>query len=163
MASKNMFPTKNDMPTESRAKMIDLVNQSLADTFDLMSQTKQAHWNVKGRQFIALHELFDTFAEQYAGYVDTLAERVTALGGLAMGTARMAASNSRLPEYPTDISESMDHVKALSERYAAYGASVRAAIDIAADGDDADTADIFTDISRDTDKNLWFLEAHLQA
>ncbi len=157
------FDTRNDLPAKARNKMIALLNQQLADTFDLMSQTKQAHWNVKGPQFIALHEMFDDFAEGLEGYVDEIAERATALGGYAAGTVRMAAKSSTLPDYPTDVVADMDHVRALAERYAALAASTRQAIDAADEVGDKDTADLFTEISRDLDKWLWFLEAHLQA
>lgn len=163
MATKSTtFKTSIDIPAGTRSEMIDLCNQQLADTADLQTQIKQAHWNVKGPEFIALHELYDTLAEEVEGYVDEIAERVTQLGGYAMGTARMAAANSRLPEFPTDATEGMDTVKALVERYAALAASTRAAIDEADKSGDMSTADIFTEISRGIDKGLWFLEAHLQ-
>ena len=161
-AKTRMFRTSIDIPQESREQLVDLLNQHLADTFDLMSQTKQAHWNVKGRDFYQLHELFDALAANLAGHVDSLAERATALGGTAMGTARMAAESSRLPEYPSDIAESMQHVECLTERYAALAANLRQAIDQSGELDDQTTADLFTEISRDVDKHLWFLEAHLQ-
>jgi starvation-inducible DNA-binding protein len=157
-----MFRTSNDLPQDAREQLVDLLNQHLADTFDLMSQTKQAHWNVKGRDFYQLHELFDELATNLVGHVDEIAERATALGGTALGTARMAAENSRLPEYPTDITEGMEHVQALVERYASLAASLRQGIDQADELGDQDTADLFTEISRDIDKHLWFLEAHLQ-
>lgn len=157
------FDTRNDLPADVRSRMIALLNQQLADTFDLMSQTKQAHWNVKGPRFIALHEMFDDFAEGLEGYVDQIAERVTALGGYATGTLRMAAKASSLPEYPADVIADMDHVRALAERYAALAAGTRRAIDTAAEAGDQDTADLFTEVSRSLDKWLWFLEAHLQA
>jgi len=158
-----MFETRNDLGQEARRKMVDLLNQHLADTFDLLSQTKQAHWNVKGPHFIGLHELFDVFAAGLVGYVDMIAERCTALGGYAMGTARMASANSSLDEYPTSVIRDMDHVKALADRYATVAQNVREAIDEADEAGDKDTADMFTEISRDLDKWLWFLEAHLQA
>lgn len=163
MATKeNRFKTSIDIPAGTRAEMIDLCNQQLADTSDLKSQLKQAHWNVKGPEFIALHKLYDELAAEVEGYVDEIAERATQLGGYAMGTARMAAANSRLPEFPTDATEGMDTVKALVERYAAYAASTRAAIDDADKSGDMATSDMFTEISRGIDKGLWFLEAHLQ-
>lgn len=162
MTSQKTFETRNDLSLDIRREMIVLLNQQLADTFDLLSQTKQAHWNVKGPQFMPLHQLYDTLAEGLEEYVDMIAERATALGGLALGTARMAAAASRLPEYPNDAFESMDTVRALAERYASLAASTRKAIDIAAERGDADTADMFTEISRALDKWLWFLEAHLQ-
>ena len=161
-AASVSFKTRNDIDSTTRKHVIGLLNEHLACTFDLMSQTKQAHWNVKGKHFIGLHELFDVFAEGLEDYVDQVAERVTALGGIAMGTARMAAHASQLKEYPTDITDGMAHVKALSERYSALGAMIRAGIDQANDWNDKDTADLFTKLSRDLDKWLWFLEAHLQ-
>jgi starvation-inducible DNA-binding protein len=157
------FPTHIDLPAASRSGVIELLNTSLAACFDLMSQTKQAHWNVKGREFYSLHLLFDVLAGELAEYVDDLAERATALGGYATGTVRMAASASILPEYPTDAIDGMEHVAALVERFAAFGAHVRDAIDACADEHgDQDSADLYTEISRGIDKRLWFLEAHIQ-
>lgn len=162
MAKIAMVPTHIDIAEPTREQMIALLNQQLADTFDLQSQLKQAHWNIKGPQFIALHELFDELAENIEGHVDTIAERAVALGGVAMGTARMAAASSRLPDYPADVTAGMDHVRCLVDRYAQLAASTRQAIDRAAEIGDADTADLFTGVSRDLDKYLWFLEAHIQ-
>jgi len=143
--------------------MINLLNQHLADAFDLYSQTKQAHWNVKGLQFIALHELFDKLAEDLEEAIDDMAERVTALGGTALGTVRIAAASSRIAEYPLDITDGLQHVEALAERFGRLAGTVRSAIDTATEAGDADTADLFTEVSRMLDKNLWFLEAHVQA
>ncbi len=157
-----MFPTHIDLPKNTRTTNIALLNQQLADTADLYSQIKQAHWNVKGKDFIALHELFDDLAERMLAFVDEIAERATALGGTAMGTARMAAANSKLPEYPADAIDGTDHLTALVDRYGKYAASTRAAIDTADEHQDMTTADLFTEISRTVDKDLWFLEAHLQ-
>jgi starvation-inducible DNA-binding protein len=162
-ATKTMFKTSNDIEPEVREQMIGLLNEHLACTFDLLSQTKQAHWNVKGSHFISLHKMFDEFAEGLERYVDELAERATALGGYAKGTVRMSAEASQLDEYPTDIVKDVDHVKALSARYAALAKMIREAIDTSDEAGDADTADLLTDFSRDLDKWLWFLEAHLQA
>ena len=156
------FATRIDISEDKRGELIRLLNQQLADTFDLKSQVKQAHWNVKGPTFIALHDLFDRFAHELEGFVDDLAERVTALGGSAAGTARQAAANSRLPEYPAEAVVGHEHVTALAERFAQLAASTRAAIDAATALGDASTADLFTEISRGLDKDLWFLEAHAQ-
>jgi starvation-inducible DNA-binding protein len=156
-----MHKTSIDISLENREQLVSLLNKQLADTFDLYSQTKQAHWNVKGRDFFQLHELFDKLATGLTDHVDTIAERATALGGTALGTTRMAASASRLPEYP-EIVEGLESVAALAERYGKLAASTRAAIDAATELGDADTADLFTEVSRDLDKSLWFLEAHLQ-
>lgn len=156
------FPTRVDIPEAQRTALVQLLNDRLADSFDLHSQLKQAHWNVKGTDFIQLHELFDVLATNVFGHIDTLAERATALGGTALGTARMAAANSTLPEYPVDVVDGLDHVRALVDRYGAYANLVRQSIEDAEKLGDADTADIFTEVSRSADKDLWFLEAHLQ-
>ena len=155
-------PTRNDLAAAVRVKMVDLLNQQLADTADLYSQVKQAHWNVKGPQFIALHELFDDLAEDILGYVDDLAERAVQLGGNALGTARMAAANSRLPDFPAAAVGSMEAATLVADRFAAVATTTRASIDIADEAGDKDTSDLFTGISRGLDKALWFLEAHLQ-
>jgi starvation-inducible DNA-binding protein len=157
-----MFRTRNDLPQPTREQMVALCNQQLADTADLYSQTKHAHWNVRGPEFYQLHELFDELAESIEGFIDMIAERATALGGEAMGTLRMAAANSSLPEYPERPKTGMAHVEALAERFGQLAASTRAAIEEASAAGDQDTADLFTEISRGLDKSLWFLEAHLQ-
>ncbi|MBI1787064.1 MAG: DNA starvation/stationary phase protection protein Dps [Acidobacteria bacterium] len=157
-----LHSTRIDLPAQSRQPLVQLLNQQLADAVDLYSQTKQAHWNVKGPQFFSLHQLFDKLAGELEGHIDSLAERATALGGTARGTLRQAAAVSRIPEYPAAARESREHLEALGERFAAYAASTRAAIRSATELGDASTADLFTEISRDADKGLWFLEAHLQ-
>ena len=158
-----MHETRNDINHKVRITMVELLNRQLADTLDLYSQTKQAHWNVKGMHFMQLHLLFDQLAEGLIGYVDMIAERATALGGTAQGTVRMAAAESRLPEFPPNIVEGKQIVAVLAERYAQYAATTREAIDLALEHEDEDTGDLFIEVSRAIDKNLWFLEAHLQA
>jgi starvation-inducible DNA-binding protein len=160
--TKRTFDTRVDIPEESRGKLVELLNARLADSLDLYSQLKQAHWNVKGSDFIQLHMLYDDIAERVLEYVDEIAERATALGGLALGTVRMAAGASALDEYPEDSVAGMDTVDAIADRLGAYGANVRAAIDTAVELEDQDTADLFTEVSRAIDKDLWFVEAHLQ-
>ena len=158
-----MFKTKDDIPEATRKKVIDLLNTRLADCIDLATQTKQAHWNVKGPNFIALHELFDKINQDVLEYVDTIAERAVQLGGVAMGTARMAAASSTLAEYPVKAHDGHSHVDALSSVLAAFGKEARKSIDQADELGDKDTADIFTEVSRGIDKWLWFVESHLQA
>jgi starvation-inducible DNA-binding protein len=161
--TSHAFATRNDIAEPSREKLIELLNARLAETLDLYSQLKQAHWNVKGSDFLQLHELYDTIAGDVIEYVDMVAERATALGGLALGTARMAAAASTLEEYPADAVAGPETVAIVADRLAAYGALVRAGIDESADLGDQDTADLFTEISRAIDKHLWFVEAHEQA
>jgi starvation-inducible DNA-binding protein len=162
MATARTFKTRMDLPADKRKRLIALLNQHLADTFDLYGQAKQAHWNVKGAQFHHLHVLFDDLAAQVNAYVDLIAERATALGGTALGTVRMAAGASRLAEFPLEAVDSLPHVEALAARFAALAATTRAAIEAAEKLGDSDTADLFTEVSRGLDKSLWFLEAHLQ-
>ena len=157
-----MRRTKIDIPQDVREKVIKILNQRLADCIDLTGQAKQAHWNVKGPNFIALHELFDSIYSGLAEHVDVIAERITALGGVAEGTLQVAAQRTSLPSYPLDIVHGRAHVDALSTSMAAFGKAVRADIDNTDKLGDADTADLFTGISRDLDKHLWFVEAHLQ-
>jgi starvation-inducible DNA-binding protein len=161
-ARTKTFTTHIDIPAEKREALIRTLNASLADTFDLFSQVKQAHWNVKGKDFIQLHLLFDEIAEEIEEFVDKVAERVTTLGGYANGTVRMAAASSSLPEYPTDAVEGMKHVAALVERFGQYAAEVREAIESTDELGDPTTADLYTEISRKVDMRLWFLEAHIQ-
>jgi starvation-inducible DNA-binding protein len=157
-----LFETKNDLPAQTRAQLVTLLNARLADCIDLQTQCKQAHWNVKGSSFIGLHKLFDDINSDVEEYVDLLAERVVQLGGVAEGTARCAAERSTLSEYPMDISDGLDHVDALSTALAAFGRTCRQAIEQVDDRGDADTADLLTEISRGVDKWLWFVEAHQQ-
>ena len=157
-----MHNTKIDIGADARAGVIELLNARLADAIDLQSQAKQAHWNVKGMNFIALHELFDEVAAEVDGHVDTIAERVTTLGGTAQGTVRVSAANSSLTQYPLEITDGEAHVDALSTALADFGKKVRADIDATEEFGDADTADLFTEVSRGIDKMLWFVEAHIQ-
>lgn len=157
-----MYRTKIDINKETRDKMIEILNSRLADSIDLKSQMKFAHWNVKGINFIALHELFDQVADEIEGYTDTIAERVTTLGGRAEGTVRVSAEKSTLSQYPMEITDGHDHIDALSSALADFGKRVRSNIDIADEAGDMDTSDLFTEVSRGVDKALWFIEAHIQ-
>ncbi|MBL1211431.1 DNA starvation/stationary phase protection protein Dps [Geminocystis sp. GBBB08] len=156
-----LYDTRLDLSVEIRQQVTDILNQTLATTLDLKTQTKQAHWNVKGNNFLQLHELFDELAGELDEYVDLIAERITALAGVPLGTARVASQNSLIPEYPLDFVTGVDHLTALADRFATYGSHLRDAIAKTGDLGDADTSDLYTEISRTIDKRLWFLEAHL--
>jgi len=158
-----MYETENDIPKAARSELNALINQRLADVIDLQMQLKQAHWNIKGPHFIGLHELFDKIAEDVETYVDEIAERAVQLGGIAQGTVRTAASRSRLEEYPLDIADGATHVEAVAKALSTFGREARVSIEEADALDDADTADLFTEVSRRIDKWLWFVEAHSQA
>ena len=158
-----MYPTKNTLPEKIRIQISGMLQGHLSNSLDLVTQAKQAHWNVKGPDFISLHGLFDKIAEDSEEYIDLIAERIVQLGGIAEGTLRSAAKRTQLPDYPLNISAGHDHVNALAHTLASYGENVRKAIGLANELMDQDTADIMTQISREVDKNLWFVEAHVQA
>src|SRR5947199_1594200 len=163
MDASKMYETENDISPDRRSELNALMNRRLADVVDLQMQMKQAHWNVKGPHFIGLHELFDQVAEEVETYVDMVAERIVQLGGIAEGTVRAAAARSRLEEYPLSIGDGSAHVEAVAKALSTFGREARMTIDEAETLGDADTADMFTEISRGIDKWLWFVEAHLQA
>lgn len=155
--------TRNSLPEKTRIEITALLQERLTESIDLMMQAKQAHWNVKGHNFIALHELFDKVYTDTGTYVDLIAERIVQLGGIAKGTVRVAAKKSSLPEYPLDITSGKKHVAELAHAIAFYGELIRKAITTSTQLKDADTADIFTEVSRGSDMNLWFVEAHEQS
>ncbi len=157
-----LHKTLNDVKSNAKAVSIDLLNARLADAIDLALLTKQAHWNLKGIQFIAVHEMLNSFRTEIDDHVDTMAERVVQLGGTALGTSQVVANKTSLKPYPTDIYKIKDHIAALIEHFGTVANSVRAGIAATDEAGDADTADILTAFSRALDKSLWFLEAHLQ-
>jgi starvation-inducible DNA-binding protein len=162
-ATAQLYETENDLRKDARIELIGIINQRLADAVDLQTQLKQAHWNVKGPHFIGLHELFDKIAEDVESYVDMIAERVVQLGGIAEGTARVAAARSLMEEYPLAIADGLAHVEAVARALSTFGREARMSIDETNALGDADTADLFTEVSRGIDKWLWFVEAHVQA
>ena len=152
--------TRNDLRSNTKHTATALLNARLADAIDLALMTKQAHWNLRGAQFIAVHEMLDGFRTDLDGHIDRMAERVVQLGGIALGTTQTVANESKLKAYSTDLVRIEDHIAALGARYGDLANSMRLAIDTADEAGDADTADIFTAFSRSLDKALWFLEAH---
>jgi starvation-inducible DNA-binding protein len=156
------YHSHNDLSSNTKAVSINVLNARVADAIDLALLIKQAHWNIKGPNFIALHEMIDGFRTELDEHVDTMSERIVQLGGTALGTTQAVAGSTTLAPYPTDIYSSTEHLAALIERYAKMASSARTAIDTTAEAGDADTADLFTAFSRALDKQLWFLEAHVQ-
>jgi starvation-inducible DNA-binding protein len=157
-----MYETRNDLAFSARRSLVDMLNEHLADAIDLQLQAKQAHWNIKGPNFVGLHELFDRIAAQADEYSDLIAERAVAIGGVARGTLQAVAAQSHLREYPLEVGDWRAHVLAIQDALATFGRGARKAIDEATALNDADTADLFTEISRGTDKFLWMVEAHVQ-
>jgi starvation-inducible DNA-binding protein len=159
----SLFTTGIDMSPKRRSELNILMNQRLADAIDLQLQLKQAHWNVKGPNFIGLHKLFDEVDEAVESYVDMIAERIVQLGGIAEGTVRAVAKRTQIDEYPLVLADGMSHVDAVTQALTKFAHSIRSTINEADELDDAGTADLFTEISRGTDKWLWFVQAHSQA
>ena len=162
-AAPKLYATKNDLPEKARVEVIGLLNQRLAEAIDLQTQCKQAHWNVKGPAFIALHKLFDDVNEDVEEYVDLIAERIVQLGGIAEGTVGAVEERSTLPDYPLALSNGGEHVAALSDALATFGRTMRIGIEEMNELEDAGSADTLTEISRGVDKWLWFVEAHQQS
>ncbi len=154
--------TRNNLPDNAKTVAIDLLTSRLADGIDLALITKQAHWNLKGLQFIGVHEMLDGFRTEIDEWNDEMAERIAQLGGTALGRVQDVANNSQLSPYPDDIYKVPDHIAALIDRFSVAANAIRKSIDDADEAGDADTADLFTEVSRGLDKQLWFLEAHVQ-
>jgi starvation-inducible DNA-binding protein len=156
-----MHPTRNTLNLKIRIQSVELLNKHLASAIDLHAQVKQAHWNVRGANFIAVHKLFDSVSEEVENYSDILAERAGGLGGTADGTIQVAAERTSLIVYPLGIADEQQHIFAVSGALAAFGEGVREASASATAFGDVDTADLFTEVSRGIDEQLWFVESHL--
>ena len=156
-----MHKTHNTLPQEIRIQAVELLNLNLAAAIDLHAQMKQAHWNVRGPGFIAIHELFDRVSSEVENFSDLIAERAAGLGGSANGTIQTAIKHSYLIPYPLGIADELKHLFAVSGALAAFGGSIREAIEKSTAIEDATTADLFTEISRGVDQQLWFVESHL--
>ena len=163
MKPSNLHTTKNPLPLQSREQLVELLNTRLACAIDLQLQAKHAHWNVKGPNFIALHELFDAVYTTATGHVDSLAERAVQLGGTARGLAQGVVKETKLRAYPTSAVAGTEHVEALSHALAAFGTQVREGIELADEYGDPATADLLTGMVEEVEKQLWFVEAHQQA
>jgi starvation-inducible DNA-binding protein len=155
-----IFHTGIDLSVNVRTTVVEILNKTLADLNDLKSQTKHAHWNVRGPSFYSLHLLFDQLASGFDEHIDTIAERIAALGGVPHGTVRQAARESSIEEFPEDINSDLEFARVLAQRFASASSSVRSNIDRTSELGDQGTADIYTTLSRELDKNTWFLEAH---
>ncbi|MEM7787491.1 MAG: DNA starvation/stationary phase protection protein Dps [Bacteroidota bacterium] len=166
-ATRTPYTTRIDIGEDTRHQLVALLNQTLADTFDLYSQTKQAHWNVKGKDFYQLHLLYDELAEKLEDPTDLIAERVVLLGGYAFGTVRMAAQSSRISPFPSieegsDAGGTPSYIAALADRWAEYARLIREDNGRADEIGDPATVDLYDEITHIADRGLWFIESHLQ-
>ena len=143
----------------SNTSLFALLNQSLADMLALKINAKQAHWNVKGESFIALHELFDKVSAQADEYADSIAERLVQLGGQAEGGASHIVKRAAHADYP-QVTDAQKHVKALGNQLQETANQMREAIETSDSMDDAVTADLFTQIASGLDKYHWFVSSH---
>ena len=150
------------LKANAKSAVIDVLNARLADSIDLALITKQAHWNLKGPNFIAVHEMLDPMRAAIDHHVDIIAERISQLDGTPIGTSQRVAKATALDEYPTDIKKVPDHLAALADRFAKLANQIREDIDTTDEAGDADTADILTAFSRELDKDLWFIKSHLE-
>lgn len=157
-----MHNTRMSLPEKDRIEIVTILNKTLASVLDLYAQLKQAHWNLKGPEFIALHLLFDKIAEEVEEQADIVAERIMTLGGSALGTIQEIANNTSLRTYPTNIFAAADHIEHLTHNIAILGEKARENIDQMAELDDMVTNDMYISLARMLDKNLWFIEAHAQ-
>jgi starvation-inducible DNA-binding protein len=158
-----MYRTSNTLSEKIRFKSAELLNRHLAAAIDLHAQVKQAHWNVRGPAFIAVHELLDKVADVVEGYSDTIAERAATLGSTAEGTTQVAVKRSFLDRYELGVADEKAHLTAVTAALAAFGDSVRKGIDQAAACGDQDTSDVFTEVSRGIDYQTWLVESHLHS
>lgn len=158
-----LFRSIIGIPADKRERLVELLNKRLADSINLKTQAKHAHWNVKGKEFIALHQLFDVIASHCEEQSDLIAERVTALGGVAKGVAQLVVRNSGIPDYELDTILGEQHIRAVGKGIVSYATQLRADIELAEELGDKASADLLTEIVRTADKDLWFLEAHLQS
>lgn len=163
MSTKFTHGSHNSLPTNVKSTSIAILNKVLAEGIDLALLTKQAHWNLKGPRFIAIHLMLDQFRDNLDEHVDTVAERVVQLGGQAVGTVQGVAAATKLAPYPVDATDENVHLAELVERYAQVATAAREGIDQTDEAGDPDSADILTGFSRTLDKSLWFLESHLPA
>jgi starvation-inducible DNA-binding protein len=157
-----MYRTANTLPEQIRSRSVALLNRHLAAAIDLHAQVKQAHWNVRGPTFIAIHELFDKIADVVEEYSDKIAERAGTLGGTAEGTVQTAAERSFLEPYRLGVADAGAHIAAVTAALASFGESVRNGIDESDEFGDIDTSDLFTEVSRGIDQQLWLVESHRQ-
>jgi len=161
LTKSKLHATSISLNIATREAVLPLLQQALFTTIDMKWRLKQAHWNVKGSNFIALHELFDELATEQDAHADELAERMTALGGHPLSDIREVAKHSPLKVTPLEATTPSELLKDLAYAYAAMGEQFRQALDESEKVEDAVTADLFTGMAGTLDMRLWFIEAHL--
>lgn len=158
-----MYPNRVALSDEVKKNVVGVMQERLAEATDMYSQAKFAHWNVKGDNFYQLHLVFDQVAKVIGDQIDPIAERLTQLGGVANGTVRQSAMSSKIPEYPVETINGMDHVRALADSLGHYCQELREASDKIDDIGDEPTSDFFNGLIVEAEEQLYFLESHLEA
>lgn len=155
-----MHPTYNPLPEQVRMQLVTILNQLVCDCLSLTYAAKQAHWNIKGQGFIAIHRLFDEVHDLGDTLVDSFAEMVTTLGGQAMGTIDYATSITRLAPFPLTINDSKQLIIELTERLAAVSQYLIEAIG-QTETLDKTTQNELMNAQVQINKKIYFLESHL--
>jgi len=152
----------NETSDDVRTTLVQLLNKQLAETVDLRSQVRQAHFNVRGPYIQELRSLFDGLTLDLRHFADLIAERIRTLGGCAAATVRFVAHESCLRDYPLDALDAHDHLEALLSSYSRYELDTRHNLKVTQEVGDFETAGLLQIISVSTERNLWFLEAYLE-
>jgi starvation-inducible DNA-binding protein len=158
-----MYHNRVALTDEQKKKTVAVMQERLAESLDMYSQAKFAHWNVKGYNFYQLHLVFDSVADHIFPQIDAIAERITQLGGVANGTVRQAANGSLIPEYNITLIAGMDHVNALADALGCYCQALREASDKIDEIGDEPSSDFFKQLVVEAEEQLYFLESHLEA
>jgi starvation-inducible DNA-binding protein len=162
MNTQTRFESLVSLPVEERVRLGKALNATLANTFDLYTHVKQAHWNIRGRHFIARHEFFDDLAEHLIAQVDDIAERAAAYGVYVRGTSRMVAEQTAIPDYDTEATNGLQHLRVLASCYKEHNAALRKGIKIAQEIGDPACEDLYTECLRINEIDMWFVASHLE-
>jgi starvation-inducible DNA-binding protein len=147
---------------DARMYSCQRLNKALADTQILYSLYKKHHWLLRGATFYQLHLLLDKHAEQQLELVDTIAERVQTLGGVAVGDPRHVAEITSIPRPPDGVEEVPAMLSRLLEAHEAILADAHdAAARTAELGDDGTNDLLVSQVIRTGELQAWFLAEHL--
>lgn len=153
--------TLNELPAPTRSEVTGMLSRLLVETLDVALCARHAHWNVRGPDFLLLHDLMDHIGTELDDQADRLAKRIRALGGTVRGTAHTIATESSFKPYPVEVAEGQDHLEALALRLGLLSAEARLSIYECSGGLDPVTADVLVRVNSAIDDVLWSVESHL--